>query len=109
VTVRPVLEKLRTALEESEFASSLDDALEALDHRSQFNIVDYATAWKVDLIFRQQSPFDASRFRRREVVDIADAGILRVQGDSLDLDYVERWIAVLELEPQWRTARERAG
>lgn len=36
------------------------------------------------------------------------AGIIRVQEADLDIPYVERWVAALTLEPQWRSARERA-
>jgi hypothetical protein len=37
------------------------------------------------------------------------AGIVQVQRENLDLEYVERWVAVLELDQQWAAARERAG
>jgi hypothetical protein len=96
--------------------------------------------WKVDFILRQYTPFDASRFKRREVVDIAGvlvqtasaedilvtklwwaklgeserqindaAGIIQVQDADLDLEYVERWVAVLELDQQWEAAQKKAG
>lgn len=40
---------------------------------------------------------------------IADAaGIIKVQGANLDREYVGRWVAELDLEPQWTAARERA-
>jgi hypothetical protein len=96
--------------------------------------------WKIDFIIRQPTPFDASRFARRGIVDIAGvmlytaspediliiklwwaklgeselqikdaAGIIQVQGDNLDLGYVTRWIATLDLDEQWLAARKRAG
>lgn len=37
------------------------------------------------------------------------AGILIVQGGQLDVEYVERWIAALDLHDQWKAARELAG
>ncbi len=43
----------------------------------------------------------------RQVNDVA--GILRTQGNALDLDYVERWIAALGLENQWTQAKAAAG
>jgi hypothetical protein len=43
----------------------------------------------------------------RQIIDAA--GILRVQGGKLDVDYVEKWVAVLELDQQWNAARGRAG
>ncbi|MEA2344381.1 MAG: hypothetical protein QOF63_2550 [Thermoanaerobaculia bacterium] len=36
------------------------------------------------------------------------AGIIRIQGAKLDVDYVERWVAALDIEDQWRAAREKA-
>lgn len=96
--------------------------------------------WKVDFIIRQPTPFDASRFARRSVVESAgvrlytasaedilitklwwaklseserqleDAvGIIQVQRDTLDTDYIDRWVAVLELDEQWAIARQRAA
>jgi len=40
----------------------------------------------------------------RQINDVV--GILRTQGDDLDLRYVERWVAVLGLESQWQQARQ---
>jgi hypothetical protein len=143
IVISPSREQLSQLLQmfpESEFASDLEDAFDALKRKSLFNIIDYATMWKVDFIIKQPTPFDASRFARRGVVDIAGvllqtaspedilitklwwaklgeserqiydaAGIIQVQGTNLDLEYVERWVAVLELEQQWSLAQERAG
>jgi hypothetical protein len=121
----------------SQFGVSEADARDAVVRRSQFNIIDYATHWKVDFILRQDTAFDSSRFARRAIVAIAGvdvyaasaedilitklwwaklseserqiadaAGIIRVQGESLQRDYVERWVATLDLHDQWLRARE---
>lgn len=37
------------------------------------------------------------------------AGIIEVQGEHLDLAYVERWAAALDVEDQLRAARGKAG
>ena len=42
----------------------------------------------------------------RQLEDVA--GILRVRGPDLDLDYIERWVAELGLAEQWRRARAAA-
>lgn len=39
----------------------------------------------------------------RQLEDVA--GILRVQGADLDFDYIERWVAELQLAEQWQKAR----
>ena len=137
---RVQLEELMKQFPKSEFAAEVEDALDALVHKSLFNIVEYSTMWKIDFIIKQPTPFDASRFSRCGVVEIAgvplytaspedmlitklwwaklgesdrqmnDAvGIAQVQRDNLDFDYIERWIAVLELDHQWKIMRKRAG
>jgi hypothetical protein len=142
IVIAPTPQQLNALLEqfpESEFGSSREDAFEALRQRSQFNVIDYGSYWKIDFILRQHTPFDASRFARRELVDIAGvrlyaasaedvlitklwwaklgeserqiidaAGIIRVQGAKLDSEYLEKWVAVLELDEQWKAARGAA-
>ena len=142
IVIAPTPAQLRRLLDEfpeTEFATDREDALDALSHRSLFNIIDYATMWKVDFIIKQATPFDASRFARRRGVDIAgvvldtaspedilitklwwaklgaserqmnDAvGIVQVQAENLDRDYIERWVVVLDLESQWAVAVARA-
>ena len=136
---RQQLEQLLAQFPESDYATDRDDIFDAFVRKSLFNVVDYATMWKVDFILKQPTPFDASRFARRAVVEIAGvllytasaedilltklwwaklgeserqikdaAGIIQVQGDDLDREYVERWVAVLELDRQWSAACERA-
>jgi hypothetical protein len=137
---RPQLEQLLAQFPETDFATDREDAFDALARKSLFNIVDYASMWKVDFIIGQSTLFDASRFARRAVVEIAGvqlyaaspedilltklwwaklgesqrqmndaAGIIQVQGERLDGEYVDRWVAVLELEVQWAAARQRAA
>jgi hypothetical protein len=60
------------------FTASLDrnrfyigDAHGALDRRDQFNVIDVATGWKVDLIIRKDRPFSHSEFARRQPVVLA--------------------------------------
>jgi hypothetical protein len=142
IVIAPSREQLSALLAQfppTEFATDRDAAFDALNRRSQFNVIDYATMWKVDFILRQYTPFDASRFARRSIVEIAGvrlqtaspedilitklwwaklgesdrqindvAGIIQVQGTGLDIEYVERWVAVLELDDQWALARHRA-
>ena len=43
----------------------------------------------------------------RQINDVA--GILQVQRDNLDLEYIERWIELLGLTEPWNEARGRAN
>lgn len=44
-------------------------ALDALRREGQFNVIDFDTGWKVDLIIRKARPFSIEEFRRRRIVD----------------------------------------
>ncbi len=46
-----------------------DVALDALRLEGQFNVIDFDTGWKVDLIIRKARPFSIEEFRRRRIVD----------------------------------------
>ena len=46
-----------------------DDAIEALRGRRQFNIIDYATGWKVDFIIPPFDEFNIEEFERRVTID----------------------------------------
>lgn len=116
-----------------------EDALEAFAQKRMFNIIDFASGWKIDFIFRKARPFSQAEFSRRreeavsglrlsvataEDIVIAKlewaklgeserqledaANVIRVRGDALDAAYIERWVAELGLDPQWRAAKERA-
>ena len=41
------------------------DALESLKYNSQFNVIDFSSPWKVDLIFLKDRPFSRVEFERR--------------------------------------------
>lgn len=43
----------------------------------------------------------------RQIEDAAS--IIRVQGQNLDVAYVERWVRELELKEQWLAAKGRTG
>jgi hypothetical protein len=53
---RDQLTEFIRSLPSESYYSDLDDAIESLKRRSQFNIIDHATGWKVDFII---PPFDA--------------------------------------------------
>ena len=120
---------------EDRYYVSIDAANEALRRRGQFNVIDFDSGWKSDLIIRKQRPFSEVEFARRRrgtlvgtEVFIASAedtvlsklewarsgaserqirdvqGVLSVQGDNLDLDYIEHWVAALGVQEQWQAA-----
>ncbi len=60
------LDRLLALLPASRYYVSRDAAREALFRRSQFNVVDFDTGWKADLIVRKDRPWSREELRRRE-------------------------------------------
>lgn len=56
-------------LDSNEYYAELDAALEAQRRESLFNIIDLASGWKIDLIFRKSRPFSQQEFSRRQSVN----------------------------------------
>lgn len=63
------LRELVGNLPPEDFYVDLGAALEALRHKSQFNVIDLDTGWKVDLIVRRDRPFSMLEFERRQEID----------------------------------------
>jgi len=57
-------------LPSGEYYADLDAALEARRRESLFNIIDLATGWKIDLIFRKSRPFSQGEFARRQQISL---------------------------------------
>ena len=125
------------SLDHTRYYAELDTALEAHRRESLFNVIDTETGWKIDLIIRKGRPFSREEFGRRQLVQelsvfvassedvivaklewaklggsqrqIEDAAaIMRIQADTLDKSYLEKWIRELELSDQWTLARRSA-
>lgn len=143
VVIAPTAQQLLTLIRqfsEFEYYAEIEDALQALRHTSQFNVIDERGIWKIDFIIRKDRPFSIAEFARRRLTSILGipvyaataediliaklewaklgeserqlrdaSGIIAIQGDSLDVTYVERWVSALSLENEWRRARALAG
>ena len=48
-----------------------EQALQALANRSQFNVIDSATGWKLDFIIAEDSEYGRTAMVRRRLIDIA--------------------------------------
>jgi hypothetical protein len=57
------------SLDEQKFYVSEEAATDALRRRGQFNVIDFESGLKVDLIVRKQSPFHEAEFERRRMTD----------------------------------------
>lgn len=48
----------------------VDDAIDALRRRGQFDVIDTMTGWKVDLVIRKERSFSREEFARRRSVEV---------------------------------------
>ena len=133
------LQALAVSLADEDVFFDLESAVDACARRSMTNILDNATGWKVDLIFRKARPFSISEFGRRiatTIDDIAldvatpedlilaklewaklggstrqveDAAHLVKVQPDLDVAHIERWLDELGVREQWQDACRLAG
>jgi hypothetical protein len=64
------LAQLVDELSSEGFYADATTAREALRRRRQFNVIQIATAAKIDLIIRKQRPFSEQELRRRQIVEL---------------------------------------
>jgi transposase InsO family protein len=64
------LSRLTTQLHEAGLYVDEAVALEALRTEGQFNAIDPASGWKIDLIVRKERPFSRAEFERREAATV---------------------------------------
>lgn len=60
-----------------------DDAFDALASRSQFNVIDFATGWKADLIIKKDREFSEVEFARRRAHRIGNATVYLVSAEDI--------------------------
>jgi len=65
------LHKLIEQFPSSDYYADEQQALEALASRSQFNIIDFSSGWKVDFIIAEDTQYGRTALQRRGLVEIA--------------------------------------
>jgi hypothetical protein len=84
--------QLRTFIEHlpsDEYYANLEAALEAHQRQSMFNVIDLATGWKIDLIFRKSRAFSQEEFRRRKLVEVADIPLFVASAEDVVVSKLE--------------------
>jgi hypothetical protein len=84
------LRRLIALFGESYYASR-EAALEALHHRTMFNVIDIEGGWKADLIIRKDRPFSRQEFQRRRRIDVAGRTMWIVSAEDTILSKLE-WV-----------------
>ena len=65
------------------------DALDALRHRSMFNLIEPSTGWKVDFIIRKDRPFSVAEFERRIPARVAGVDLYLASAEDTMLAKLE--------------------
>ena len=73
IVIAPTHAQLFALLREfpsSAYCADEKQAAQAVDHRSQFDVIDFATGWKVDFIIAEQSEYGRIAMVRRKPIEI---------------------------------------
>lgn len=87
------------SLPASAYYVELDTALEAHKRESMFNVIDLATGWKVDFIFRKSRPFSREEFSRRNLAKVEGAPIFVASVEDVLLAKLE-WAKMSQSQRQ---------
>ena len=104
IVIDPSVSSLDTLLGQlpaDDYYVDADVARDALKRRSQFNVIDMATGWKVDLIVRRARPFRVEEFRRREPAEIFGARVFLATPEDSIIAKLE-WAKLGDSERQLR-------
>lgn len=86
IVISPTLGSLNRFLRllpEDEYYVSRDAALDAYSRETLFNVVDFASGWKVDLICRKARAFSIVEFDRRSRRDLAGLDIFLATAEDV--------------------------
>jgi len=78
IVIAPTREQLLALMREfpaSQYYADEQQAMQALAARSQFNIIDFASGWKVDFIIAQDSEYGRTALQRRKVIEVAGTAV----------------------------------
>jgi hypothetical protein len=105
IVIDPTPEQLRAFLARvrDDFYVSAEAAAEALARRTQFNLVHFETAWKIDLIVRKERPFSRMEFERRQEGSVGDHSAAINSPEDVILSKLE-WAKISRSERQVRDA-----
>ena len=93
IIIAPTPDQLRALLEEfpdDRYYADEIDAFEALETRSQFNIIDFATSWKADLIVTKSRDFSRIEFSRRRLHKVGGTLVYLATAEDILLAKLER-------------------
>ncbi|HMC64579.1 MAG TPA: hypothetical protein VKI65_06545 [Gemmataceae bacterium] len=87
----------------SDYYVGKESAHDALRNRSTFNIIDFQSGWKADLIVQKDRPFSREEFDRRKTENLSGLQVPIVSPEDVILSKLE-WSKISESERQIRDA-----
>lgn len=78
---------------------SRDAALQAYGSDGLFNVIDFASGWKIDFIIRKSRPFSVEEFERRRLVDLLGASVFVASAEDVVVSKLE-WAKLSASERQ---------
>jgi hypothetical protein len=108
IVIAPTAEQVRALirlLPDNEYYADEAAALDAHRRQGQFNVIDFATGWKVDLIIRKSRPFSRTEFDRRSSVDFQGLKLAIASAEDVIIAKLE-WA---KLGASQRQAEDAAG
>jgi hypothetical protein len=67
----------------------VDVARDALQRRGMFNVIDHATGWKIDFIFRRNRAFSREEFERRSAMNLLGVDVFMASAEDTILAKLE--------------------
>jgi len=102
IVIAPTPEQLHSLLQQfpsDRYYADEKDAFEMLRLERQFNVIDFATCWKADLIFRKSRRFSDTEFLRRRRHMIAGKQVYLTTAEDILIAKLE-WAKLGESERQ---------
>src|SRR5437870_6272813 len=102
IVIAPTPEQLHSLLQQfpsDRYYADEEDAFEMLKLELQFNVIDFATCWKADLIFRKSRRFSDTEFLRRRRHTIAGKQVYLTTAEDILIAKLE-WAKLGESERQ---------
>lgn len=137
VEIDPAYSKAFSKVFEEDFYLEHDSIQEAARDEGMFNIIHQDSLWKVDFIVRKNSLYRLTEFKRRRLIELEGVSIWIVSPEdliisklywskdsfsemqlkdirnlfssikNLDVEYIEKWVPFLQLEPIYKAMHAR--
>jgi len=104
IVIAPNLGSLNALLAQfpdDSYYASRDAALAAYGSEGLFNVIDFASGWKVDFIIRKSRPFSVTEFERRREVALLGTNLFVASPEDVVIAKLE-WAHISESERQIR-------